>query len=219
MNEIQNYILNDIEALDLNVGIAYALKIATNHKLTHIPIINNGIFVGNLISEDLEQATSEQTIQDYDYALETFFVLNTTNWFDVLQKFSKYDTNIVPVLNQNNQYIGYYTLNDVIKLFSETTFLSEEGNTIVVEKTQQNYSFSEIAQIIESNNSKILGLFINQIKDNIVQVSIKITPAELNTILQTFRRYDYEVISNHLDDSYLNNLKNRSDYLDKYLNI
>jgi serine phosphatase RsbU (regulator of sigma subunit) len=41
----------------------------------------------------------------------------------------------------------------------------------------------------------------------------------LNEIIQTFRRYNYEIISDHQEDSYLLNLKERSDYLDKYLNI
>jgi hypothetical protein len=38
----------------------------------------------------------------------------------------------------------------------------------------------------------------------------------MNEIIQTFRRYNYEIISEHQS---INNLKERSDYLDKYLNI
>ena len=40
-----------------------------------------------------------------------------------------------------------------------------------------------------------------------------------NNIIQTFRRYNYEIISEHQEDNYINNLKERSEYLDKYLNI
>ncbi len=41
----------------------------------------------------------------------------------------------------------------------------------------------------------------------------------MNEIIQSFRRYDYEIISEHFEDNYINTLKERSDYLDKYLNI
>ena len=41
----------------------------------------------------------------------------------------------------------------------------------------------------------------------------------INEIIQTFRRYNYEIISEHQEDAYIENLKERSDYLDKYLNI
>ena len=32
-------------------------------------------------------------------------------------------------------------------------------------------------------------------------------------------RYEYEIVSEHEEDNYMNSLKERSDYLDKYLNI
>ena len=41
----------------------------------------------------------------------------------------------------------------------------------------------------------------------------------LSDIIQTFRQYNYEIVSEHQEDIYLNQLKDRSDYLDKYLNI
>ena len=42
---------------------------------------------------------------------------------------------------------------------------------------------------------------------------------DINEIIQTFRRYNYTVISEHKDDFYLQDLKERSDYLQKYLNM
>lgn len=78
---------------------------------------------------------------------------------------------------------------------------------------------SQIAQIVESNNGKLLGLFISNVENENVQVTVKITLGAMNEIIQTFRRYNYEIISEHQEDNYLNALKERSDYLDKYLNI
>jgi hypothetical protein len=78
---------------------------------------------------------------------------------------------------------------------------------------------SQIAQIVESNNGKILGLFVSEASNDKVQVTVKTTLVGLNEIIQTFRRYNYEIISEHNEDDYLNNLKERSEYLDKYLNI
>ena len=219
MNDIKRYIDNDLKPLALQDLVIYAQNISRNYKFSHIPVVENGVFMGTLLAEDIEEAEANQKIIDFSYTLEPFFVLNTTNWFEVLQKFSKHDANLVPVLNQNNQYIGYYNLMDLVKVFTESPFLSEEGNTIIVEKIQTALSFSEISQIVESNNAKLLGLFINNINDNIVQVTVKTTPTDINAVLRTFRRYDYDIVSEHMDDAYINNLKNRSDYLDKYLNI
>ena len=78
---------------------------------------------------------------------------------------------------------------------------------------------SQVAQIVESNNGKLLGLFVSEANTENVQITIKISLGGMNDIIQTFRRYNYEIISEHQEDNYINNLKERSDYLDKYLNI
>jgi hypothetical protein len=78
---------------------------------------------------------------------------------------------------------------------------------------------SQIAQIVESNNGKLLGLFVSEADVESVQITIKIALGSMNNIIQTFRRYNYEIVSEHHEDNYLNSLRERSDYLDKYLNI
>ena len=125
----------------------------------------------------------------------------------------------MPVLDEKNTYIGYYELNDVISFFHNTPFFAEPGGMIIVEKGYNDYSFSEISQIVESNGAKLLGAFISKIENDMVQVTIKIGDALIADIIQTFRRYSYEIVSGHEDDAYMENLKERSDYLKKYLNM
>jgi Mg/Co/Ni transporter MgtE len=140
-------------------------------------------------------------------------------WLDVLEVFAKNHTNLVPVLDENNAYVGYYEIEDIIKFFHETPFLKEQGGILVVQKGILEYSMSQITQIVESNNGKLLGLFVSEANTESVQITIKISLGAMNDIIQTFRRYNYEIISEHQEDNYINNLKERSDYLDKYLNI
>jgi hypothetical protein len=89
----------------------------------------------------------------------------------------------------------------------------------VVEKPTADYSMSQITQIVESNNGKLLGVFVSEANAEKVQVTIKTTLGAMNEIIQSFRRYNYEIVSEHHEDNYLNTLKERSEYLDKYLNM
>jgi hypothetical protein len=125
----------------------------------------------------------------------------------------------VPVLDEDNKYIGYYEIGDIMKFFNETPFLFEAGRIIVVKKRVVDYSTSQIAQIVESNNGRLLGLLVSASDVETIEVTLKINIGPINEIIQTFRRYDYEIISEHHEDNYINTLKERSDYLDKYLNI
>jgi CBS domain-containing protein len=140
-------------------------------------------------------------------------------WLDVLEVFARNHTNIVPVLDDSNKYVGYYEITDIIKSFYDTPFLKELGGIIIVEKATVEFSISQIVQIVESNNGKVLGLFVSDTTIDKVQVTIKLVLGGMNEIIQTFRRYGYDIISEHQEDNYINNLRMRSDYLDRYLNM
>jgi Mg/Co/Ni transporter MgtE len=185
----------------------------------HFSVLNEGIYIGSIASDDVETFDSDKKVSDYKYALEGFFARKNMLWLDVLEVFAKNHTNVVPVLDDNNSYLGYYELEDIVKFFHETPFLKEQGGIIVVKKSASDYSMSQITQIVESNNGKLLGLFVSEADVESIQITIKIALGSMNDIIQTFRRYNYEIVSEHHEDNYLNNLKERSDYLDKYLNI
>jgi len=219
MTDITDYITNDYKAIDSKETIADVQDFFVDVSFSHFPILEEKIFIGCIASDDIETFDVDKNAADYKYALEGFFARNNMIWLDVLEVFAKNHTNIVPVLDENNAYLGYYELEDIVKFFHETPFLKEQGGIIVVQKNILDYSMSQITQIVESNNGKLLGLFVSEADIEKIQVTIKIAIGPINDIIQTFRRYNYEIISEHHEDNYLNNLKERSDYLDKYLNI
>jgi len=219
MTEIKEYITNDYKAIDSQSKISEIQDFFTDVAFSHFPILNEGIYIGSMVADDIETLDSDKKASDYLYTLETFFARDTMIWLDVLEVFAKNHTTVVPVLNQENEYLGYYELEDIVKFFHETPFLKEPGGIIVVQKNITDYSMSQIAQIVESNNAKLLGMFVSEANSENIQITIKTTVGFLNDIIQTFRRYNYEIISEHHEDIYLNSLRERSEYLDKYLNI
>ncbi len=219
MTTITDYINNDLRAMDSQETILAAQDFFIDVSYSHFPVLENGIYIGSIVAEDLETFDTDKKISDYKYTLEQFFVRSAMNWLDVLEVFGKNHTDVVPVLDENNYYLGYYELADGMRFFNETPFIKEAGDIIIVKKAFLDYSMSQISQIIESNNGKLLGLFVSDSNNETIEITIKVSQGSMNDIIQTFRRYNYEIISDHNDDNYMNNLKERSDYLDKYLNI
>ncbi|RKS99068.1 CBS domain-containing protein [Flavobacterium sp. 123] len=219
MTEITNYITNDFRAIDSQETIAAAQEFFIDLHFSHFPIVEEGIYIGSIAADDLETFDTDKKVGDYKYTLEHFFARSNMIWLDVLEVFAKNHTNLVPVLDETNKYVGYYEIEDIMKFFHETPFLKEAGGIIIIKKGILDYSMSQITQIIESNNGKLLGLFISDSDAESIEVTIKISLGAMNEIIQTFRRYNYEIVSEHHEDNYINNLKERSDYLDKYLNI
>jgi len=219
MTEITDYITNDYKAIDSQETIAEVQDFFIDVPFSHFSVLNEGTYIGCIASDDVETFDTDKKVSDYKYTLEGFFARKNMIWLDVLEVFAKNHSNVVPVLDEDNSYLGYYELEDIVKFFHETPFLKEQGGIIVVKKSVLDYSMSQITQIVESNNGKLLGLFVSEADVDSVQVTIKIALGSMNDIIQTFRRYNYEIISEHQEDNYLNNLKERSEYLDKYLNM
>ncbi|RZJ33850.1 MAG: CBS domain-containing protein [Flavobacterium sp.] len=219
MAGLTDYISNDFKPLETVTNVADAAAFFEEVNFSHFPVIDGGIYIGSISGDDLGTFDADKTISDYRYALEGFFARASMIWMDVLEVFAHNHTNVVPVLDDQNRYVGYYEVADIIRCFNETPFLKEPGAIIIVEKGASDYSISQIVQIVESNNGKVLGLFISEASPDKVQVTIKLSIGGMNEILQTFRRYNYEIVSEHQEDNYLNSLRERSDYLDKYLNI
>lgn len=214
-----HYIINDIKPFEITTSVKEIQTTLNQLTYSHLIIEKEGIFQGCISETDVHCFEADKNIQEYQYALEPFFVRKTAHWLDILEAFALHNSNIMPVLGENNAYLGYFELNDIMTLFNDTPFLSEAGGIIVIEKGSKDYSFSEISQIIESNGAKILGAFISKGENDLIQVTVKIGHQGMNAIVQTFRRYNYNVVSNHEEDKFLEDLKARSDYLDKYLNI
>ncbi|MEZ4858843.1 MAG: acetoin utilization protein acuB [Flavobacteriaceae bacterium] len=217
--ETQNYIINDLKPFDSNDTLSQVKNAFSQLTFSHIPVSEDGIFIGCISETDAQCFEGTKTLKEYRYAIEPFFVTINTNWLDILEAFAQRATNIMPVLGEEGTYLGYYELSDIMDLFNHTPFLNETGGIIEVEKGSHDYSFSEICQIVESNDGKVLGAFISKIENDITQTTIKIGHTGMNAIAQTFRRYGYTVVSEHEEDKMADELKERSDYLNKYLNI
>ena len=121
---IAQYILNDVTPLSINDSVKEAQLVFNQLTFSHIPITEKGIYVGCLSETDAHCFDAEKTINDSRYALEQFFVRKHTNWIDVLEAFAQNSANIMPILNDKNDYIGYYELNDIISVFNESFVFS-----------------------------------------------------------------------------------------------
>lgn len=123
--QLSQYLINDIKPLNISEKVGDLQLYFNKLTYSHIPMINNGVYLGCISEADAYCFDSKKDLSECNYAIEGFFVRATTNWLDVLEAFAQNSTNIMPVLDVHNNYLGYYELNDIIGLFNETPFFSE----------------------------------------------------------------------------------------------
>lgn len=216
---ISDYINTTIPVFEPGDSLKEVILFFTHSTHSHVAITENGRFLGLLGEEDVESFQETSPIESYRYQFESFFVRPDDSWLDILETFSRNETNLLPIVSEEGVFLGYYDLTDIIGIFREMPFYTEPGVILVVARPLRDYSLSEIAQIVEGNNTRLLGAMITGIHDETAEITLKMSNVNIGEVLSTFRRYGYAILTGSADDPFLEALKTRSDYLNKFLNV
>ncbi|MDT8346974.1 MAG: CBS domain-containing protein [Flavobacteriaceae bacterium] len=216
---MQEYLINDIVPLEITENICQAQDYFSQLTYSHIPVVEQQQYIGCLPETDAHCFEGGKSIKEIRHILLHFFATPDMHWLDIVGIFAKNETNILPVVDKDKKYLGYFEITDFMHHFHNTPFLSEPGVVIEVQKKLKDYSFSEVTQIVETNDVKFFGAFISEIIEDKVSITLKISGGKLDSVLQTFRRYGYEILGSSESDEYREILKERSAYLSKYLDI
>ena len=198
-----------------------ALNLMDELKVSHLPIVNNVDLLGLISEEDIYSLNNlDAPIGDHKLSVKRPFIDKFQHIYDAIRLISELELSLIPVLDEKNKYIGVITLEKLIDHFAHTLSINNPGGIIVLEINTNDYSLSEIAQIVESNDAKILSLYVTSHEDSTkMELTLKINKMDINGILQTLNRYNYIIVASFSEKDYLDDLMDRYDSLMNYLNI
>ncbi len=191
-------------------------------RVSHLPIVNNQDFLGLISDADIyDMNQANEPIGNHELALIKPFVFSEQHIFEVIGLASRLKLSVVPVLDKKNHYQGVITTNDLIRHIAGISSMDQHGAIIVLDILERDYSLSQIAQIVESNNIKILSMYITSPPESTqLEVTLKVNTVDLTSVIRTFERYNYEVKTwVTTNDSMESLYSERFDLLMKYLNI
>ena len=126
---------------------------------------------------------------------------------------------VVPVLSEEKKYIGAISNRKLLYTIAKSSAVQSIGGVIVLEMNQNDYSMSEIASIIESNNAKILSSYITSVPDSTkMELTIKVSITELDVIISDLKRFEYKVMASYNDGNSKDDMMERYESLMRYLN-
>src|SRR6185369_17948392 len=133
-------------------------------RVEHLPIVDGVNYIGLISEEDVLKLNSlEQPFANQPYSLIKPFIRFDRPVFEVVKVMSKDKLTIIPVLDEANHYMGLITLADVLKHYSESGIFEDANGVVVLEMRTQDYSLSEIARLVESENGKIISAYITPV--------------------------------------------------------
>ncbi|WP_421938647.1 CBS domain-containing protein [Pedobacter sp.] len=217
----EEIISNAILPLRTDDSVQKALDRMNEFKLKHLPVVNDGAYLGLVAEDDLINIRDHKV--DLAHAgvnLLTVFTLNDAHTYDVIRLLSQLKLTAVPVLDQQKNYKGLISLSTLINAVAQQYAVNEPGGIIVLEIGNRDNSLAHIAQIVEADNAQILSSYVNSFEDSTrLEVTIKVNKTEITGLVASFERYDYQVKEVYNNTQVDNGTQERYDSFMNYLNV
>ncbi len=212
---------NNIPQLQLQDSIAKALQLINDYRVTHLPVVSEDKYLGLVSEDDLLDAENEKlTIQVLENSFIIAAVKENEHFLNAVNYSNRYETTVVPVVNEEKELVGAITVRDLLKALGDFSGASEIGGIIVMEMERSQFAISEISRIVESNDATILHLnTMVQAETGMLTVTLHLNKKEIATIVSAFERYEYDVIYYFGDEKFENEIHSNYRHLMNYLDI
>lgn len=191
-------------------------------RVSQLPVVNDRQLLGMISENDvLESEDPDQPVGDYHLSLPaTLHINGGQHVYDAVKMMAAWNLDILPIVDDEMNYLGMATLQDLIKSLALVLGAGETGGIIILEIPHNSYNLSEIARIVESNDAKALSVYLTSSPDAAAyHVTIKVNISELTRLVNTFERFNYKVVMSFFDKSQLDDTQDRYHLLLKYLNM
>lgn len=191
-------------------------------RCNHLPVIDNNRLLG-FISEEiiLEANDIEKKLVDFELVGQNCFVSQESHFYDILKVAGEHKLQLVAVTNENGEYEGVITVQDIMTSFAQTAAVQIPGGILILSIDLIDYSLAEISRLVEENNAKILSSIVveDPMDKRKIKLTIKVNQLDLTRIAATLERFSYKIIGRYQEDKKDFEDKDRIDMLMRYLNI
>lgn len=218
---VGDLITDEIPPLKITDTVELALDWMEQFKVSHLAVVNNRELIGVVSEADLmDYDRPDEQINVSKLHLMRPVIHHYQHTYDLVRLMSSLNLTLIPVIDEKELYKGCITLKGIVQNLSTMIAVQNPGGVIVLELNQNDYSVTQIGNIIESNDAKILSLHVSSAPDSMrLEVTIKVNREDLSGILQTFNRYNYAVKATFHQGDFDKGMNDRLDEFMHFLNI
>ena len=189
--------------------------------MEHLPVVEDGFLVGLVSELDLlDMSRPEESLAEQEVSMTQVSVNIAEHCFRTIELMGELSLTCLPVVDHENKYAGYITARHLVECLGEFTAARESGAILTLELSQNDYSLSEIARIVESNDARILSMYVSKDTDSTkMEVTLKIDRTDLAAIMQTFGRYKYHITATYYENDNSRQMQRRFELFMNYLNM
>ena len=197
-----------------------ALQMMEQFRINHLAIVKNKYFLGVISDKEIMNWDSEdESIEEHLTNIASPHVKYNQHLFDIIEVLEKNNLSVVPVLDEQKLYLGVITSRKLMYSIAKSATIQSAGGVIILEMNNNDYSLTEIASIVESNNTKILSSYvISKPNSTNIEVTIKLSKKDITAIIKDFERREYKISASYKEEDTDGDFSERYESLMRFLN-
>ena len=197
-----------------------ALELMNLYRVNHLAVVKNDFYLGVISDKEINNwNSSDEYIEEHLPNLASPHVIYNQHLFDIIEVLEKNNLSVVPVLDENKQYKGVITNRKLLYTIANSAAIQSVGGVIVLQMNHNDYSLTEISNIIENNDAKILSTYVTSTPESTkMELTIKINKTEITPIIKDLERYEYSIIASYKEDDEDVDFLERYEQLMRFLN-
>ena len=191
-----------------------ALDMMDEYKLAHLPLVVEDTYKGLISEEDLLEFDARAVLAEVNCS--TLSVDPNLHIYEVVASMASAEVDLLPVVHRGI-YRGSVVKGAVLQFLARVAGWGAEGSTIVLEIPTSKYSLSEITRIVEENGAQISSFNTSYEESGDMLVTFKLNTTNIAAILDSFKRFDYKVLTFFDAPEVEDELRNKFDQFMRYL--
>ncbi len=192
-------------------------------QTTSLPVVEptTGKIIGQVTLKMLIDLTDESILLEEIKLKEPIFSFEHQHVFEVARRLVRHEVRIIPVVNESEEFVGVLQEKDVLKAFSDMLNVTKSGSVISVEIGNADYTLTEIVNLIELENAKILGITVEHGDEQNpnMKVSFKLNLEDTSAVISSLKRHGYTTATENTHDLLDVDMSSRANELLRYLDL
>lgn len=220
--KVEKHLLNDVKPLNQKEKVVDILDAMEELKFSHLPVVDDErLYLGVICEDDLlEVSNEEDSLTKHLRLLKAYYVKSDADMFEAIRIIGEGNLSLLPVVDEKNIYRGYISTSELLQDVGRELTFKEPGGVLVLSIPVRDYQLTQIAQIVESEDAKIIGFHLSEdAEQEKLLVCLKINQPDLDRIVKSFERYNYNIVEVFHQSLFDDSLEDRYQSFMKYLNI
>ena len=188
-----------------------------------LPVLDERQYRGLITEADLADYENPDTLlADLNLGYANVHVQHDQHFYRVVELAVENKIQLVPVLDEHNEYAGVVTVSDALAAFGPALGPAGQGGILVLSMEERDYSLTQISRYIEENNAKIVNANVAQDEHDPyrIRLTLKLNTDNLSRVIATLERFGYVVSAQFSGSAPVNEDEHeRYDALLRYLNV